>query len=146
MPILLLANQVRLVEGVGLHFDRFYAAETDAQLGEFFDLVRVVGQKDELWVDFQDLEDVLDVGVLAVVVGHAQGFVGLKCVDVLVLLVVLHIHTRPTFPHIPTPPTLLNQIKQDPIPRTDLFNGTIQLLPTITIQTPHKFRCHTTAV
>ena len=54
VSILLLTYQVSLVERIGLHLNRFYTSQFHAKLGEFINLVRVVGQKNEIRIYLKD--------------------------------------------------------------------------------------------
>ena len=48
MPVLLLAHQIGLVEGVRGNFDGLHSCDLNAQFPEFLYLIRVVGEQNEL--------------------------------------------------------------------------------------------------
>lgn len=77
---------------------------------------------------------------------HTKHFIGLEGIDVPVLFIILDIHAGPAFAHIPASSSFLNEVEEDSISRTDLSDGTVELLSTVAIETSHELRCDTTAV
>lgn len=146
MSIFLLTYQVSLVERIGLHLNRFYTSQFHAKLGEFINLVRVVGQKNEVRIYLKDAQNIFDISVLSVIMLHAQHFISFKSVNVLKLLKILNVHTGSAFSYISASSAFLNEVKEDSIASAYFLDCSIKLLPTVTIKTSHQFGGDTTAV
>jgi hypothetical protein len=137
VSILLLTDQVSLIERIGLHLNRFYTSQFHAKLSEFINLVRVVGQKNEIRIYLKDAQNIFDISILSVIMLHAQHFIGFKSVNALKLLKILNVHAGSAFSDISASSAFLDEIKEDSIACAYFLDCSIKLLPAVTIKTSH---------